>query len=76
LNIRALLENVSLIDEINFVFNPIWVKCGVMISAGVICSNLSLGTHSSHSSHQDFYDEPDNYIFDPDPGTSNNDFCL
>ena len=75
-NIRALLENVSLIDEINSVLlHPIWVKCDV-ISAGVISSNLSLGVHSSHSSHQDVYDDPDEYIFDPDPGTRKNDFRL
>ncbi len=61
-DIRALLGNVSLINEINSVFNPIWVKCGV-ISAGAISSNVSLGVNDSHPS-QDFSQEPDEYNFD------------
>ncbi len=32
LNIRALLRNVSLINEIYFVINPIWVKHGVIFA--------------------------------------------
>ena len=75
LNIRALLGNISLVNEINFVINPIWVKGGVM-SAGAISSVLSFGVNNSHSPHQDFYQDPDEYIFDPDPGTKNNDFNL
>ncbi len=74
LNIRALLGNISLVNEINFVINPIWVKGGVM-SAGAISSNVFLGVKDSHS-HQDFYQDPDEYIFDPDPMTRNNDFNL
>ena len=69
---QALLENVSLINEIYFDINPIWVKCGV-IFAGAISYNLYLGVNNSHSPLQDFYQEPEQYIFDPDPGTNNND---
>ena len=53
-------------------FNPIWVKCGV-ISAGAISSNVSLGVNDSHP-YQDFSQEPDEYNFDPDPGTNSNSF--
>ncbi len=70
---QALLKNVSLINEIYFVINPIWVKYG-LISTGAISSNVFLGVKDSHSPHQDFYQDPDEYIFDPDPGTRNNDF--
>ncbi len=52
LDIRALLGNVSLINEIYFIFNPIWVKCG-LVSAGAISSNVFLGVIDSHSPHQD-----------------------
>ncbi len=72
LNIRALLGNISLINEIKIVINPIWVKLSV-IFAGAISSNLYLGVNNSHSPLQDFYQEPEQYIFDPDPGTKNND---
>ncbi len=73
IDIRALLGNVSLINQIKIVINPIWVKCSVNF-AGAISSNLSLGVNNSHSPLQDFYQEPEEYIFDPDPGTNNNDF--
>ncbi len=44
-----------------------------VISAGAISSNLSMGVNDSHPS-QDFYQKPEEYIFDPDPGTKKNGF--
>ena len=69
---QASVGDVSLVNEINSALNPIWVKCGV-ISAGAISSNVSLGVNDSHPS-QDFSQEPDEYNFDPDPGTNSNSF--
>ncbi len=53
IDIQALLGNVSLINEIYFVINPIWVKCGVIL-VGAISSNLYLGAkvQSGERSHK------------------------
>jgi len=69
-NIRALLEDVSLINEINCL-NPI---IRGVIFTGAISSNIFLGVKGSHSLHQDYYQDPEEYNFDPDPGTNNSDF--
>jgi hypothetical protein len=69
---QALVGNVSLVNEINFVFNPVWVKFVATIllvaAARFISSEFLLGVQDSYP-HQDFYQQPDEYIFDPDPGT-------
>ena len=81
LDTRALLENVSLINEINSVLlHPSWVKRGDVVTSPILgasmhSSNVYLGVNDSHSL-QDFYQEPEAYIFDPDPGTRKNDICL
>ena len=82
LDTQALLGNVSLINEINSVFlHPSWVKCGDVITSPILgacmlSSNVYVGVKDSHSPHQDFYQDPEEYMFDPDPGTRKNDFCL
>jgi len=77
-----LLENVSLINEINSVLlHSSWVKRGDVVTlptlgATMFSSNVSLGVNDFQSPLQDFYKEPEEYIFDPDPGTRNDDFYL
>ncbi len=77
---QALVGDVSLVNEINSVSNPIWVKCAatklLVAGATLSSSELSLGVKDSHSHHQDFSQEPDEYNFDPDPGTNSNNFGL
>ena len=81
---RASLENVSvsLINEINTILlHPSWVKHGDVVTsptlgARMFSSNVSLGVNDSQSPLQDLYEQPEEYNFDPDPGTRNNDFRL
>ena len=75
-----MVGEVSLVNEINSVSNPIWVKraATMLLVAGptLNSSEISLGVEDSHSHHQDFCQEPDEYIFDPDPGTKGYNYGL
>jgi len=47
----------------------------LVAGARFISSELLLGVQDSYS-HQDFYQQPDGYIFDPDPGTKGYNYGL
>ena len=68
-----MVEDVSLVNEINSVLNPTWVNCAATILLVAGARFIRLGVQGSYS-HQDFYQQPDDYPFDPDPGTNDNDF--
>ncbi len=77
---QASVGDVSLVNEINSALNPVWVKCAATIllvaGASLRRSEISLGVEDSYSSHQDYYQEPDEYNFDPDPGTNGYNYGL